>query len=82
MAAIDEITKQIMLEDIKNLPARLSPKDIYNYYGDDIGRDRAYDIAKQLGYRFRKGGKIFVNKTDFIKFVYDGGRHEITQGGE
>lgn len=84
MNLVDEITRQIMLEDIHNLPARLTPKDIYNYYNKDrkegepalVGRDRAYEIAKKIGYRFREGGKIFVNKTDFIKYLYGGGEPE------
>lgn len=73
LQTVDEITKQIILEDIKDLPVRLTPKDIYNFYNKDghiIGEQKAYDIAKKIGYRFVEGGRIYVNKTDFIKFLY------------
>ena len=73
MIVIDEIERKIILDDIRDLPVRLTPRDIYNYYnksGNIIGIHRAYDIAKEIGYRFRDGGKIFVNKTDFIQYLY------------
>ena len=80
MSVVDEVTKRIILDDIKDLPKRLTPKDIYNYYNKDnhiMGWHTVYSIARKLGHRFKEGGRIYVNKTDFIKFIYEG--EEIEQ---
>lgn len=73
MNLVDEITKQVILEDIKDLPNRMTPRDIYEFYNKQshiIGWHKVYDIAKKIGHRFQEGGRIYINKTDFIKFLY------------
>lgn len=78
MSVVNEVAKEIILNDIKDLPLRLTAQDIYDFLNKDnrgyatVGKNTAYDIAKNLGYRFKEGGRIYVNKTDFIKFIYEG----------
>ncbi len=71
-----EVIKKLLLEDIKNLPSQMTPKDIYEYYNKDghkMGWNKVYAIAKKIGRALGPGNRIYISKTTFIKFLYGEG---------
>ena len=75
MTAVQEAIKEQIQQEMENMPAVLTVKDIYSYFNGEMGMNKVYEIVHQMDCR-RFGKKYYVPKASFMNFLYEGGEHD------
>ena len=68
MTAVQEAIKEQIQQEMAELPAVLTVKDIYDYFGGEIGMNKVYEIVQQMDCR-RIGKKYYVPTPRFMEFL-------------
>ena len=75
MTAVQEAIKEQIQQEMADLPAVLTVKDIYDYFGGEMGMNKVYEIVQQMDYR-KFGKKYYIPKCSFMNFLYKEGENE------
>ena len=75
MTAVQEAIKEQIQQEMAELPAVLTVKDIYDYFGGEMGMNKVYEIVQQMNYK-RVGKKYYVPTPRFMEFLYEEGEND------